>query len=1540
MKKALKIIGVIFIVLTALFFTLAVLLYLPPFQNWAVRQVASSASEKTGMEITVERVNLSFPLDLAVRGVKVIRQNDSLPQVKDTIADIKKTIVDVQLLPLFCGKVEVDELNISSIKLNTVDFVPSARVKGYAGNIRLISHGIDLNKQNVILNKVLLNDADFDVQLSDTAKEDTAKTENFWKINLKQLQLKNTKVALHMPGDTLAVGINIVKADAKNGNFDLFKGLYQLGAIDMSFRKITYDNNFEPWTKGLDYNHIDLSDVAVGLDTLSYRTPDLYLKIRSAKLKEKSGLQLKQLAGVVKMDSAFLYIPTMTAETSNSHIKTTATMAMDAFSDVNPGNISVKADAQIGKEDILLLASAMPEKLKRSWPHYPLNVNIDLDGSVKRLNVNNINAELPTAFKASASGYVMNVLDTDRLLANLDIDASSYNLNFATASFLDPSLAKTVRVPNGIRLKGKINADGAVYGANLRASYSGGWLAVNGRCNVNTMTYSAKINADRMPIQKFLPTMKLTPFTGYININGSGTDVFSKSMRLDADAKIDKFQYDTYDLSDTKATASIRNGVIHSAINCNNELIKADIALNALMSKKDLDATLTCDLDKADLYGMKLSDSPLTTSLCAHVDIASDLDEYYKVQGFISDIVTKDSASTIRTPELNINALTERDTTWAKVNSGDFRLDMAASGGYKSIMMFTDNLMKELNRQISRKYISQDSLKQVLPIGHITLHSGKNNFVCDYAQKMGYMFHGIDADITSSPVSGLNGYMQVDSLIANGMQLDKIKLQVETDESRFKYSGQVKNEKTNPQYSFNALFDGSLFETGSNINFALYDEKDKLGIKMGIKAMLEPNGIRIKFSDDDVIMGYRDFKVNDDNFFYLSDSNRMSAKMQLKASDGTGLQLFSNDENTDAMQDITLGLHHLDLSSITSILPYFPDVRGVMNGDFHVIQTKEELSVSSSLGINNLIYEGNPMGNLSSEFVYMPLDDGGHYVDGILMHNGNDIGTIKGTYKTAKGDGELDADISLDDMPLSLVNGFVPDRIIGLKGYGDGTMKLKGPLSAMQIDGEIDLDSAYLVSAPYGVELRFDDRPVYIKDSKLLLEDFNMYANNSQPLVINGHVDFSNISKMTVDMRMRARNFLVIDSKENRRSEVFGKTYVNFDAVMRGPVEAIRMRGKLDVLGSTDMTYIMRDTPLTTDNRLKELVKFTSFDQKEEEPIVRPPIEGLYMDLAMSVEEGARVFCALNADKSNYIDMIGGGDLRMIYSSDELRLTGRYTVSNGEMKYSLPIIPLKEFTIQEGSYVEFTGDVMNPTLNITATEVVKTNVNTDGTNRSVIFNCGVVITQTLNNMGLEFIISAPEDMTINSELQAMSIEERGKIAVTMLTTGIYLSDNNVSSFSMNDALSSFLQSEINNISNSALRTLDLSVGLDNTTDAAGTLHTDYTFKFAKRFWNNRVRIVVGGKVSSNQASAENLFDNVAFEYRLDRSANTNLRLFYDRATYDFLEGYVGQYGVGIVWKRKLQSLTDLFRFKKKEQPVQPPKSAEKRDSVNAIKEEN
>ncbi|MBQ6308549.1 MAG: translocation/assembly module TamB domain-containing protein, partial [Prevotella sp.] len=651
-------------------------------------------------------------------------------------------------------------------------------------------------------------------------------------------------------------------------------------------------------------------------------------------------------------------------------------------------------------------------------------------------------------------------------------------------------------------------------------------------------------------------------------------------------------------------------------------------------------------------------------------------------------------------------------------------------------------------------------------------------------------------------------------------------------------------------------------------------------------------------------------------------------------------------DNPDVLQDLTLSLNKLDLAQLTSVLPYFPSISGIVNGDYHIEQNTEHLTVSSSMGIDKLTYEGNTMGDLGLEFVYMPTDEGGHYVDGILSVNEEEVGTIGGIYQK---DGTIEATANLTRLPMSLVNGFIPNQVVGLQGYGEGELAITGPLSSPIVNGELKLDSCHLVSVPYGMDLKFSDRPITIADSRVKFNNYEMYAHNNNPMRITGDIDFSNLDRMTMNLRMIARQFLLIDTKENNKSIAYGKAFVNFFGNLSGPVENLLLRGKLDVLGTTDMSYILRDSPLTTDNQLDELVKFTDFSDTTQTIVSRPQLTGFNMDLTVDITQGAHVMAYLNADKSNYVDLMGGGTLRMMYNpTDNLRLTGKYTLNNGEMKYSLPIIPLKTFTIQDGSYIEFTGDMMNPKLNITATERTKATVTgTNGVGHSVDFDCGVIITKTLKDMGLEFTLDSPEDLTLHNELMSMSKEQRGKLAVTMLTTGMYLADGNTSGFSMNSALSSFLESEISNITGNALRTLDLSIGLDNTTDASGGFHTDYSFKFAKRFWNNRLKISVGGKVSTgSQMPNQNasIFDNVSMEYRLDDTANKYIKLFFNNNAYDWLEGYTQEYGGGFIWRRTIQHFKDIFRLKddSNRMPSRPADTTKvvRPDTLNAVKREN
>ncbi len=134
MKKALWWILGILLSPVILFLILTALLYFPPFQNWAVDKVAAIASEKTGMQISVDRVDLSFPLDLGIDGFHILQQ-------PYTIANVERMVVDVELLPLLKSMVIINELEINHAQFNTVQFVDAARVKGQFKRLALSSKG-------------------------------------------------------------------------------------------------------------------------------------------------------------------------------------------------------------------------------------------------------------------------------------------------------------------------------------------------------------------------------------------------------------------------------------------------------------------------------------------------------------------------------------------------------------------------------------------------------------------------------------------------------------------------------------------------------------------------------------------------------------------------------------------------------------------------------------------------------------------------------------------------------------------------------------------------------------------------------------------------------------------------------------------------------------------------------------------------------------------------------------------------------------------------------------------------------------------------------------------------------------------------------------------------------------------------------------------------------------------------------------------------------------------------------------------------------
>ena len=230
-KKRKKWLAAIVLAPISLFIFLLALLYLPPVQNWIVKKIASYASEKTGLEISIDHVSLSFPLDLKLEQVMMLRPNDSLPQRRDTVAEVKELMVNVQLLPLLMKEVEVDYLTFKGLKANTMNYIGDLQIKGNLERLHVVAHGVNLKNSTALLNQAEVQGGFLDIALNDTMPKDTTKEKTIWKINIDKLDLQRTALRLHMPGDTMVVGAEMVKAAILGTSIDLLKNEYKVRQI-------------------------------------------------------------------------------------------------------------------------------------------------------------------------------------------------------------------------------------------------------------------------------------------------------------------------------------------------------------------------------------------------------------------------------------------------------------------------------------------------------------------------------------------------------------------------------------------------------------------------------------------------------------------------------------------------------------------------------------------------------------------------------------------------------------------------------------------------------------------------------------------------------------------------------------------------------------------------------------------------------------------------------------------------------------------------------------------------------------------------------------------------------------------------------------------------------------------------------------------------------------------------------------------------------------------------------------------------------------
>jgi hypothetical protein len=315
-------------------------------------------------------------------------------------------------------------------------------------------------------------------------------------------------------------------------------------------------------------------------------------------------------------------------------------------------------------------------------------------------------------------------------------------------------------------------------------------------------------------------------------------------------------------------------------------------------------------------------------------------------------------------------------------------------------------------------------------------------------------------------------------------------------------------------------------------------------------------------------------------------------------------------------------------------------------------------------------------------------------------------------------------------------------------------------------------------------------------------------------------------------------------------------------------------------------------------------------------------------DLAVKIKATAtpevQTFIEIDKASGNVLSGQGNGNIELDITSDVFDIKGDYTITNGNYKFVALGLAARDFTIQDGGTLKFSGDIMNTTLDIDALYRTKTSLSTlisdtTSVNSRKTVECGIRITDKLTNPRLGFSINIPDiDPTIKAKVEnALSTEDKiQKQFLSLIISNSFLPDEQSGIVNNSSVLYNNMTEVLSNQLNNILEKLNIPVdlGLNYMPNERG--NDIFDVAVSTHLFNNRV--LVNGNLGNRQYKTSGTNSDVVgdldIEIKLNRSGAFRLNLFSHSA--DQYSNYLDnsqRNGIGLAFQREFTKFKDFFK---------------------------
>lgn len=1555
--------------LVLLIIAIPVLLYVPFVQDFAVKIATEQVSKSTGMKIEVGKLRLGFPLKLKVDNAIVVQANG------DTMLTSSRLAVDVKLKPLFKGNIEISgaELDSAFYQLGNNDSIlwlraNIARADINGSDIQLKEGNIDLSTVDIDGVKVRLR------MLNDTTATPTDTAQGTpWNVKAQRITVSNLAYEMEMLPIIDSLGCKVDRMELRNGEFDMatkriFGQSLHVDSVSAAYiypliangetstpADTTVTPESEMWTitadtlrltardglyaqrgvkpiAGFDPSYIAVTDVNIEVDSFYNKGTSIRVPLKELSGYERSGLQL-HADGLFEMDSKKMSATDFSLETLRSSLLVNASMGMGDILTDPTLPLMLKASGRIDPTEI---AMAFPDMKAMLKPLTPISLSADIEGTPRKLNVYTLDARMPGLATVALEGEVDNPFDPEKIGGKLSIDG-----NLATITDKQFAFLPIKSVP-ALSLNGTVDYYPGKVAGDIELTTRNGRLAGAGRWVARAESYNATLNLHDFPVDAFVPEYGVGRVTASVTVDGKGYNPLNKNTYIDADVKLGSIVYNKETYSDIVLSTTLHDGNAKGTLDSYNHNADASARFDARLDGDTVRWNLNTNVRNVNLQALGLSPTVNRGSL----DMTTS--GYYNVASSAIDAKADVSNLTWNLPDIDIVSPQPVNLTLASSDSvldgslvnGDMNLKLNSR---TSLFNFIDGLtagMAEVTSQMDSMRVDVDKLHQAFPRFDMMLEMGQNNVAAKYLSESAKMdFNRLTAGMHNDSLLWVN--MLINGFTTGSTRLDTISFNAIQHGQYLVYKAEVDNRPGTFDDFAHVVLNGF---AGTN-RFSAYMKQQNIkgenGFNFGVTAMLVDSVVTVKIVPSKPTIAYKPWTINKDNFIsYNLTTRHLDASLALQG-DKSSIKIFTeHPEGVDSLthhdgdvmkyDDLIVQITQVHLQDWLSINPFAPPIKGDLNADMRISYDNGVLTGKGNVGLADLFYGRERVGDFDLAVDVANQAGGKLMADVSLMVDSVKTITAHGVLNDSTSGNPFLLDFRMIKFPLHVVNPFIPQGMATLSGMLNGEMEITGNMAHPVFNGFIDFDTTAVKVKMLGTSFEFSDEKIPVDSGIISFNDFAIKGCNDNPLHVNGTVNARNLANLALDLGLNAKNIQIVNSSRPKGADVYGKAFLDIDAKARGDMSRLNVDADLSILAGTNVTYVLSEAAQTLSSQSSEdMVHFVQFNDTtsvQNADSITTTSMALNLDARLHINEGSTINVDLSANGSNKVHLLPQGDVAFTMSElNGERLTGRININSGYVRYTPPFMSEKNFAFQEGSYVAFNGDMMNPILNIQAIDVIKANVTQEGQNsRLVNFDVKLSITNTLENMNVAFDLSTDDDITVQNELASMSAEQRANQAMNMLLYNVYTGAGTKGNANLSgNQLYSFLTSQLNSWAANNIRGVDISFGIDQydkTYAGSTSTTTSYSYRVSKSFFNDRFKIVVGGNYSTDADADENfsqnLINDISFEYMLNQSGSMYIKIFRHTGYESILEGEITQTGVGFVLKKKLNTLWELFGIRR------------------------